>query len=179
RPWSGATSIPRASRCSTRFGASSLPTIGTSIGDSAVDTVCATITLMSTANSTGPSSGPNTNAEKSVRRSRALSSSSFRQTVQAALIVHDPPQRPPHRSKPSRSRRAPPRSSRRRLHRADEDVLEAPLRIAHGELGRRAGRGDPAAGNDHEIVDERLDLLHDVARQQHAAAVVAKRPEPF
>ena len=72
-----------------RFGARSAPTIGRSRGWSSPDRFRDTATLMIVTNSNGPSSGPSS-SENNVRRSRAVSRISLRQTVRIVRIMRLP-----------------------------------------------------------------------------------------
>jgi hypothetical protein len=115
------------------------------------------ITFISTTNSGGPTNGP-IRSEPSVRRSRAVS------TMLQAISAGD---------------FATPRDGRRRSR---------PRRISSSvRPGKRCARLAWATGQrhaarrrrDHEVVDERLDLLHHVARGAHAAALRAELAEPL
>ena len=69
------------------------------------------------------------------------------------------------------------RAAPRRCRSRDERVLEICGTRPFAQLLGRALRDDMAVRDDHDAVAERRDLLHHVARQQHAAALGAQSAE--
>jgi hypothetical protein len=115
-----------------------------------------TITFISTVNRIGPNNGPS-KRDKSVRRSRSVSTISLRQTTRRAFTRRFAPNRElPRRRSPQA---LPPKTLR--------------------ELGRTAAQRHAAGGDDHELVNQCFDFLHHVARKEHAAPLRPQLAQPI
>src|SRR2546421_6146926 len=107
-------------------------------------------------NSSGLNSGPKINAEITVRRSRRFSRNSLRKTLRIACM---------------RGRSVQRLGSLETFCGADqahEGVLQVARSRALAQLLGRAARHHGTVSDDDHRVAQRADLLHHVAREQHA-----------
>ncbi len=146
------TSSPFSRRCCTRFGAAAAFATVTGTSSSWVATERASASFSTRMKNSGASTGPISRLFTSVRRSRRVSRSSFSMTVRMARII-----------------RAPGVADG-----GDERVLERGGAEARAQRLRRAGGDDRPLVHDHDVVAQRGDLLHDVAREQDAVPGAAQ-----
>src|SRR5215470_12983570 len=154
---------------SIRFGAFSAPTTGNGSGFSARSSSRVTSVLISSTKISGANSGPVSNVLITVRRSRRFSRTSLRNTVAVAFMTF--PENLALALKASCSQ------SFFAADQLDERVFEVRLAGLRAQRVRRRIGDDAAPGDYDDAVAQRGDLLHDVAREQHAAALAAQALE--